>query len=824
MARPRAVVTGGAGFLGSHLCERLLLDGWSVLCLDDLSTGAAANVVHLADVGPFELVRTDVTEVVRIDGPVEAVLHFASPASPFDYLRLPIETLRVGSVGTLHALDLAEGKQARFLLASTSEAYGDPQVHPQPETYWGHVNPVGPRGVYDEAKRFAEATTMAYRRARGVDTAIVRIFNTHGPRMRPDDGRAVPTFVRQALAGEPLTIAGDGSQTRSIQYVDDLVEGVLRMLGSTLAGPVNIGNPHEVSITELAALVCELTGSGSEVVHVPRPRGRPDRPAPGHHAGPHRARVGAAGRARRRPAPHDRLVPAARGPVRRQLDRMSAASGPGHGRRAEVVVVGAGPAGLTAARELARHDVATTVLEADGVVGGISRTVERDGWRFDIGGHRFFTKVPRVRRFWHEVLPDDDFLVRPRRSRILYRGRFYDYPLRPLGALRNLGAVEAARCAASYVRARIRPPADQSHLAGWVAARFGERLYRHFFQSYNEKVWGVPATAIRADWAAQRIKNLSLGGAVLTAFGLRRGATITSLIERFHYPRLGPGMMWERCRELVEAAGCKVHLDRPVTRIRHEGGRAVQVETTADGAVTTYPCTHVVSSMPLADLLRVMDPPVPAEVRAAADALRFRDFLTVALVVPDDAAFPDNWIYVHSPEVRVGRIQNFGAWSPDMVKPGHTCLGLEYFVFAGGDLWELPDAELVALGTRELAALGLVEASRVQAGYVVRMPKAYPVYDEGFAANVAVLRDWLAAHAPNVLPVGRNGMHRYNNQDHSMLTAMLAVENIVGLGAHDVWSVNVEGDYHEESRTVAGTGRDAPVLPPVRHDPAAARG
>jgi dTDP-glucose 4,6-dehydratase len=275
MARPRAVVTGGAGFLGSHLCERLLLDGWSVLCLDDLSTGSATNVAHLADVGPFELVRTDVTEVVRVDGPVEAVLHFASPASPFDYLRLPIETLRVGSVGTLHTLDLAEGKQARFLLASTSEAYGDPQVHPQPETYWGHVNPVGPRGVYDEAKRFAEATTMAYRRARGVDTAIVRIFNTHGPRMRPDDGRAVPTFVTQALAGEPLTIAGDGSQTRSIQYVDDLVEGVIALLGSTLAGPVNIGNPHEVSITELAALVCELAGSGSEVVHVPRPEDDP---------------------------------------------------------------------------------------------------------------------------------------------------------------------------------------------------------------------------------------------------------------------------------------------------------------------------------------------------------------------------------------------------------------------------------------------------------------------------------------------------------------------------------------------------------------------
>ncbi|MGH3695480.1 MAG: UDP-glucuronic acid decarboxylase family protein [Pseudonocardiaceae bacterium] len=275
MPRPRAVVTGGAGFLGSHLCERLLFEGYSVLCLDDFSTGSPTNVAHLTEVGPFRLLRADVTDFVHVVGDVDAVLHFASPASPIDYLRMPIETLKVGSIGTLHTLGLAREKKARYLLASTSEAYGDPKVHPQPESYWGHVNPVGPRGVYDEAKRFAEAMTMAYRRAQRVDTAIVRIFNTHGPRMRPDDGRAVPTFIRQALAGEPLTVAGDGSQTRSIQYVDDLVEGCLRLLRSTLTGPVNIGNPYEVSIDELAVLIRDLVGSSSTVRYVARPEDDP---------------------------------------------------------------------------------------------------------------------------------------------------------------------------------------------------------------------------------------------------------------------------------------------------------------------------------------------------------------------------------------------------------------------------------------------------------------------------------------------------------------------------------------------------------------------
>ena len=487
-----------------------------------------------------------------------------------------------------------------------------------------------------------------------------------------------------------------------------------------------------------------------------------------------------------------------------------------------VVVIGGGPAGLTAAVRLRQAGRPTTVLEASDAVGGISRTVERDGWRFDLGGHRFFTKVPEVEAFWHEVLPDEDFLMRPRLSRILYRGKLFDYPLKPFNALFGLGVLEAVRCVLSYALVRVRPPKDRSNFEGWVAARFGWRLYRIFFKTYTEKVWGVPATDIQADWAAQRIKDLSLLNAITSAFGLGKDKQITTLIEEFQYPRLGPGMMWDRARDLVLDLGGEVRTCSPVTRVLHDGGRAHTVELASGERL---PASAVVSSMPMPELVRAMDPPAPAEVLAAADGLSFRDFLTVALVVPVSAGFPDNWIYVHEPGVRVGRVQNFGSWSPELVKDGFTCLGLEYFVSEGDDLWESTDEALVELGKAELARLGLARTDQVEAGYVVRVPKAYPVYDEGYAERVDVLRAWLAATAPNVHPVGRNGMHRYNNQDHSMLTAMLAVDNIVTGATHDVWTVNVEEDYHEAvsptssdaavypTTAASRTGRDAPVLP-----------
>ncbi|MEZ5322289.1 MAG: FAD-dependent oxidoreductase [Microthrixaceae bacterium] len=383
--------------------------------------------------------------------------------------------------------------------------------------------------------------------------------------------------------------------------------------------------------------------------------------------------------------------------------------------------------------------------------------------------------------------------------------------------------------------ARLRPPRDQTNYEGWLVARFGWRLYRTFFKTYTEKVWGVPVSSMPADWAAQRVKNLSLSKAIINAvLPNRNQKDIASLIEEFQYPRFGPGMMWERCRDLVEEQGNEVRMRTRVLEIRHADGRATEVVAEHDGEVCTYPAEHVISSMPFPALLKAMSPPAPEAVRTAMDGLSFRDFLTVALVVSTEDTFDDNWIYIHSPAVKVGRIQNFRSWSPYMVKPGHTCLGLEYFVFEGDELWTMDDDDLVELGKRELAQLGLVDPSRIEGGYVVRMRKAYPHYDETYQRNVDIGREWLAHHASNVWPVGRNGMHKYNNQDHSMFTAMLTVENICRDAGNDIWEVNVEDEYHEEQtgrfnadnassgtaspgsslHTVrSGTGRDAPIIP-----------
>jgi protoporphyrinogen oxidase len=470
--------------------------------------------------------------------------------------------------------------------------------------------------------------------------------------------------------------------------------------------------------------------------------------------------------------------------------------------RGQTVIIGAGPAGLTAALELGRLGHRATVFEADDVVGGISRSVVFQGCRLDIGGHRFFTKAREVETLWHEIL-GPDLLVRERISRIFYRQRFFDYPLKPANALKGLGVVESCRVLASYVRSQLFPIADERTFDAWVSNRFGRRLFEIFFKTYTEKVWGMPCSEISSAWAAQRIKNLDLKTAVSRALlgnRTRDDAVVTSLIERFFYPRLGPGMMWERAMAIAADRGVPTHLGTRVTRIHHADGRvhAVDVED-AEGRRRRQPCDWLISAMPLGELASALDPAPPAAVLESAGGLRYRDFLIVGLIVDREHLFPDNWIYVHSPEVRVGRIQNFKNWSPEMVSdPGVSFIGLEYFANRGDDLWRLTDDELIQLGTAEGEALGLLAATEVRAGVVVRMPKAYPVYDGEYAHHVQVLREWLD-RLPNVLAIGRNGQHRYNNQDHSMLCGLYAARNVAGASL-DVWGINEEESFHEEVR------------------------
>lgn len=476
------------------------------------------------------------------------------------------------------------------------------------------------------------------------------------------------------------------------------------------------------------------------------------------------------------------------------------------------VIIGGGPAGLTAAVELGRLGVPVTVLERDRLVGGIARTESYKGYRFDIGGHRFFTKIGEVEKFWHDLL-GADFITRPRISRIFYQGKFYDYPLKPMNALSNLGILTAIAAVWSYCQSQLFPYPREDTFEEWVSNRFGKKLYGIFFKTYTEKVWGIPCSEIRAEWAAQRIQGLSLPVAVWNMFfGPGRGKQVVkTLIEKFEYPRYGPGMMWERAAQFVAKHGGEVCLQTEVISVRHTGGRVTEVRTRGSGdepardngaapaRTATVTGEAFISSMPIAELINKLEPPPPPEVLAAANGLSYRDFISVVLIVKQPNLFPDNWIYIHSPEVRVGRIQNFKNWSPDMVPdPQMTAVGLEYFSTVGDDLWRMSDTDLIGLGKREMDSIGLLRAADVVDGTVVRQLKAYPVYNGTYAGYLATLKDYLAGFT-NLQTVGRNGLHKYNNQDHSMLTAMLAVRNLAG-ERHDLWNVNTERSYHEEMR------------------------
>ena len=468
-------------------------------------------------------------------------------------------------------------------------------------------------------------------------------------------------------------------------------------------------------------------------------------------------------------------------------------------RENEVAIIGAGPAGLTAAFELSKHGIRGTMYEASNSVGGISRTEVREGYRFDLGGHRFFSKSAEVNELWSEMLREP-LQLRPRLSRVYYGDKFYDYPLKASNALRNMGMITAMSCLLSYAGAKIKPIENPKSFEEWVTNQFGQKLYLMFFKTYTEKVWGIPCSEIGADWAAQRIKGLSLGEAVKNAIlGSSKKSTVKTLIEEFKYPRLGPGQLWEDCAKSVEESGWQIVRGAKVTGVTVEGGKIVAVAFEKDGETASIPCEKILSTMPLRELVFACGDSVPNKAIEAAGELKYRDFITVSLVLDAENIFPDNWIYVHSPEVRLGRIQNFKNWSKDLVPDSSkTCLGLEYFCNEGDDLWNASDDSLIELGYKELKRVGLANAELVR-GWVVRVQKAYPVYDTGYAERLDCLREW-SNTVQGLYCIGRNGQHRYNNMDHSMMTALIASRNIALGHKMDPWAVNEDAEYQETEK------------------------
>ena len=474
-----------------------------------------------------------------------------------------------------------------------------------------------------------------------------------------------------------------------------------------------------------------------------------------------------------------------------------------HLAKKKIAIIGAGPAGLTAAYLLSRQQgFDIQVFEKDPqYVGGISRTEQYKGFLFDIGGHRFFSKSQQVEDLWTEIL-GDELLERPRSSRIYYNKKFFSYPLIAKEALGKLGFMESAKCVLSYAKTKLAKNKPAQNFEEWVSRQFGERLYRIFFKTYTEKVWGMPCTEISADWAAQRIKGLSLSSAVKNAlFPPRKNGdksgVIKTLIDAFRYPRLGPGQMWDACRQKSEEAGVQLHMGHGVVKIHPQQNNQLLLENQLGRMFG--PFDYVISSAPLRELVKGTNFPFAPKVIDAADALAYRDFITVVLIVKERHKFADNWIYIHDPEVKVGRIQNFKSWSPAMVPQDDlVAYGLEYFCFEGDGLWTMNDEELAQLGMKELLQIGLVEKDDLVDSCVVRQQKAYPVYDHSYQQNVSTIKEGLTA-LPNLIVVGRNGMHKYNNQDHSMMTAMLAVENIkAGKQVYDLWKVNQDAEYHED--------------------------
>ncbi|MBN1900417.1 NAD(P)/FAD-dependent oxidoreductase, partial [Candidatus Sumerlaeota bacterium] len=462
-----------------------------------------------------------------------------------------------------------------------------------------------------------------------------------------------------------------------------------------------------------------------------------------------------------------------------------------------------GPAGLAAAHAAIESGYRCTVLEKDDCVGGIARTINYKGYLFDIGGHRFFTKNREVNDFWHDILKDD-FIRVNRLSRIYYNGKFFHYPLKPWNAFRGLGPIRSFHIFLSYLNSRIAPCKEENSFEEWVTNRFGKVLYRTFFKTYTEKVWGIPCSRIEAEWASQRIKGLSLFSAVKNALFQGRGNRIKTLIPQFHYPREGPGMLYQRLADKIREKGGRIEYNAEATAIHHEKKRVTEVSVVnpATGEASQVEGDYFLSSMPLTRLAERLVPSAPPDVLDSCSNLHYRAILVVNLVIEIKDLFPDNWIYAHSPEVRVGRLQNYKNWSRDMIKTEperYTSIGMEYFCNEGDDLWNTRDDILISDAGEELKTLGLLPKGehRIIDGFIVRMPYTYCIYELGYKKYLEIIKEGIRILS-NLQPIGRAGMFKYNNMDHSILTGFLGVRNIQG-GKFDLWNVNVEREYHEEA-------------------------
>ncbi len=463
-----------------------------------------------------------------------------------------------------------------------------------------------------------------------------------------------------------------------------------------------------------------------------------------------------------------------------------------------VLVIGAGPAGLTAGLELVKNNIQTTIVEFDPeYVGGISRTVDYKGYKYDIGGHRFYTKNVEIENFWKLTL-GDDLLTKKRKSRILYKNKYYDYPLSFFNALFNLGLIDSTKALTSYIRGSLIKIKPEVTYEDWMTNRFGKMLFTTFFKTYTEKIWGIPVNKISKDWAIQRVKTFSLWGAVLSSLVPSYGRKFKTLIDEFYYPRLGPGMMWNAVAESFKLNGGDLVMNCKVTSLKLTSEKCWSVKFSGNNDSLSEEFDEVISTMPLKSLIKALGK-VPKEILETSNMLSYRDFITVLLVVDKPYVFDDNWIYIHSPEVKVGRIQNFKNWSEEMVPDqSKTSLGMEYFIFENDELWNKPQEYFLDLAKSEAVQLGICKKEDLIDGSVSKIKKAYPVYDADYAKNVDKIRIYLET-LPNLYTVGRNGMHRWNNQDHSMMTGLIVARNIInGTKETSEWNVNNDAEYNEK--------------------------